>query len=269
MNIGDIIKNSLNYPLSNTKNLLFLGVIMLIGQLFSIVTSLGIRNSLLYILLGLVLLITIFLRSGYSIRILESSINGSDTLPDLDKWKIMFIDGLKLIVVEIIYFIPLIMIIVIISMITVFMTISTGAHVKSDNFIVMIGMIGIVSVIYILIVYPILLMAISNMAYHEKNISYVLYFGEIKALISNIGIGKLFGWFISTIIIYVVMIGIGLVINYLFGLAHLTFIGLIFYSLLIIPFAITFLYRSTSLIYKSALTVQEESEIGEDVNTNI
>lgn len=268
LNIGDIINDALKYPLSNTKNLLFLGVIILIGQLFSIVTSLGIKNIVLDIILGLALLVTIFLRSGYSIRILESSINGSDTLPDLKKWKIMFMDGLKVIIVSLVYILPLIVISFIIGMIMAFMTISTGAPMKSGIFTIL-GAILIVGGLYLLIVYPVLYMALSNMAYHEKNISYAFKFGEIKAMISDMGWGKLIGWFICTGIIYLVMIGIGMIINSLLGLAHLRFIGLIFYSLLIIPFAMTFLFRSISLIYKSTLQVPGESEIGEDVDSNI
>lgn len=261
MDIGDIVKNSLGYPLSNTKNFLILGLLILLAELYSISLSLGVKNVFLVLLIVLTFIISIF-REGYNLRILGSSIGGSDVVPDFGNWKRMFIDGIKLFIVTMIYIIPLILILFVVGMFMGIYAASSGGSYGSFGimFMVILAIVGL----YIIIVYPVLLMAFANMAYNDNNMSYALKFGEIQSKISDLGLGSYVGWYIVTGIIYAVLLVIGFGLSSVFGLVHVKFIGLIINAIIVTPFATLFLMRSTSLMYRSALEVQAEYELEED-----
>lgn len=257
MNIGNIIKDSLGYPLSDKKNFLILAVLILLAELYAIILSLGVKSSVLMLLLVLTFLL-MFIRGGYVLKILNSSINGHNALPDFGNWLQLFKDGIKLVIVGIIYFIPLVIILFVSILILGMVFISSGGlngFNDSVMFIVVFAIFGI----YILVIYPLILMAIANMARHENNLSYALKFGEIRTKISDIGLGNYVKWYIVTGIIYIVLLGIGMGLSTVFGLVHAKFIGLIINALTFGPFAVIFLYRSTSLMYRSVLELEAES----------
>jgi hypothetical protein len=266
LDIGDIVKNSLVYPLSNIKNFLILGVIILFAELYAIIQSLGIKSSIFVLLLVLTFLLMLF-RSGYNLRILNSSIGGYDVLPDFGNWMGMFKDGVKLLIVLIIFMIPLIILLVACIFILTMVLISSGASSGVGRIMLMLtlALIGL----YVIIVYPLILMAFANMAKNENNISYALKLGEIRTKISDIGLGNYIGWYIVTVIIYAILISVGMGLSVLFGLAHVKFIGIIINALTIGPFAAIFLYRSTSLMYRSVLEVQDETDTSEDPELTI
>ena len=51
------------------------------------------------------LIVPAFLSMGYLFRVLKLSIDGVDNLPDFERWGEMFVDGLKVFVVQLTYFI--------------------------------------------------------------------------------------------------------------------------------------------------------------------
>ncbi|UTB32251.1 MAG: DUF4013 domain-containing protein [Methanobacterium sp. ERen5] len=262
MDIGNIVKNSLGYPLSNIKNFLILGVIILFAELYAIILSFGIKSSIFGLLIILTFLLVIF-RSGYNLRILNSSIGGYDVLPDFGNWMRMFKDGVKIFIVMIIFMIPLVILMVVSIFILTMVLISSGASNGVVGRIMLMAMLAIVG-IYLIIVYPLILMALANMAKNENNISYALKLGEIRTKISDIGLGNYLGWYIVTGIIYVILLIIGMGLSVLFGLVHAKFIGIIINALTFGPFATIFLYRSTSLMYRSVLEKQVETDSSED-----
>lgn len=262
MNIGEIIKNSLGYPLSNAKNLLFFGLLICLADFYSILQAAGIKSVLLSILVILTLFVGIF-RYGYHIRILERSIEGSDTLPDFGNWKKMFIDGLKVIIVNIFFAIPLIIILVIAVMLLAFSHVSSGTALGAGNMFGSILVIMVIAGLYLIIIYPILLLALANMA-HNKKLDYAFKFGEIKSKIEALGLGKLIGWYLSTGIIYIALLAIGMGLVIAFRLIHVKVVGQIIYLLIFASFASIFLYRSTSLLYRSTLEHTDEAELSEE-----
>ncbi|ADZ09839.1 hypothetical protein Metbo_1612 [Methanobacterium lacus] len=267
MDIGDIVKNSLGYPLSNKKNFLILGVIILFAEIYSIVQSFGFKSSIFGLFLILTLLLMIF-RSGYNLRILNSSIGGYDVLPDFGNWMGMFKDGVKIWIVLIIFIIPLLILLFVFGFIISLILISSGASTSVLGKIMLMAILAIVG-IYLIIVYPLILMALANMAKNENNISYALKLSEIRTKISEIGLGNYIGWYIVTGIIYAVIIIIGTTIIFAFGLGHVKFIGIIINALIIGPFASIFLYRSTSLMYRSVLELENETDSSEDPELTI
>lgn len=250
MDIGAIVKNSLVYPFSNRKNFLILGLLILLAELYSIFLALGVKNILLGVLILLTFLIAI-LRSGYNLRILGSSIGGYEVLPDFGNWIGMFVDGIKLLIVSIVYMIPLVFIGIIAGMFIGYYAFSSGTTGGFGKIMMLVLM--VIIGIYVIVVYPILLMAFANMAKNDKNISFAFKLGEIRTKISNIGLGNYIGWYIVTGIIYAALIIIGMLLSLVFGLVHAKFIGIIINALLVGPFATIFLMRSTGLIYRSTL----------------
>lgn len=260
MNIGDIIKNSLSYPLSNTKNFIVLGLLILLAELYSVLLSLGVRNSIVTLLIVLTIIMTI-LRGGYNLRVLGSSIAGSDVLPDFENWKGMFVDGIKLIIVSIIYMIPLIAILVLGGFVMGIIIALSGASGSFGRTMIMfiIAIVGL----YTIIIYPVLLMGYANMANNENNLNKAFKFGEIRAKISGLGLGSYVKWYIGTGIIYAILLIVGGLIPLIFGLEQIRFVGIIINAFIIGPFAILFLMRSTSLMYRSTLEFQDEPELME------
>jgi hypothetical protein len=262
LDIGNIVKNSLGYPLSNMKNFLILGVIILLADLYSFSSSLGINNSFIVILMVITFLLMI-LREGYKLRILGSSISGSDILPDFGNWKRMFLDGVNLFIVTIIFMIPLIIIFIVGGMIIGMFSYSSGVtNIGSGRMMIM--TILAISGLYVIVVYPILLMAFANMANNKNSISHGLKFGAILSKISHIGLGSFVGWYIVTGIIFVILLIIGTAIPTVFELVNVEFIGIIISAIIIEPFITIFLMRSTALIYKSTIEVQAETGSSED-----
>ena len=115
------VKEAIKYPFNDTKQVLLLGILTGVMGLIAIIPNLGsgfiampgvIQNinpmllvslGLLLLLLSIIQLIISLLINGYSYRIINLSLNRQMQLPELNNWKNMFIDGLKLFVVEFIY----------------------------------------------------------------------------------------------------------------------------------------------------------------------
>jgi Protein of unknown function (DUF4013) len=106
MNISEIIKDSLRYPLTDWKKYLILGILILIVTTF-------INGPFIVPNLIIIGYIIGFFVIGYLFRIIKSSLNGNDVLPKFYNWGEMFSDGVKVLIVGIVYSIPAILIILI------------------------------------------------------------------------------------------------------------------------------------------------------------
>ena len=144
MDVGEIISDSIRYPSSDWKKYLILGVLLVIPIVF-------------------------FIAFGYILRIIKSSIAGYDELPEFDDLGSLFIDGLKVFLVTIVYnIIPLIIIIV-----GIFGSISAvGGVANITAYPLAFAGLLIVTVIIGLILAVIFaifeIIAIANMAYYDK-----------------------------------------------------------------------------------------------------
>ena len=145
MKIGEIIKDSIKYPLSNIKTFLFFGLIILLSDLYSIFGSS--TNYGLIIIFSILALILFFVRAGYQLRIMEFSTADNNILPEINKWKDLLINGLKVSVVILFYVIPIVAIIIPLIFILAISSISSGATSVDTN---MFKQFGIVSIIIIL-----------------------------------------------------------------------------------------------------------------------
>lgn len=221
MEIGEIISESVKYPSSDWKKVIILGILVIAS----------------------VLIVPIFLVYGYVFRIMKASIAGLDELPEFDELGEMFVDGLKIFVVALVYAIPIWIISAILGAITgtgmgtpttsLDPTMIWGALASSTVFIVVALIIGLVEI-----------MAILNMAYYDGEIGAAFRFNELLDRITQIGWGK----YIVTYIVIAVIAFIG----FLIGLITMfVLIGFILLPLIIVPYLAMFSSRAMALLFTS------------------
>ena len=237
MDIGDVISDSLRYPSSDWSKVVILGVLFLISFL----------------------IIPIFLALGYIFRVIKASLAGLEELPAFEEWGEMFVEGIKLFLVYMIYSLPAI-IIIIISFISLWASLisltniiqASGNTVTPNMFLALTGSSAIIGLIiaglYILVIYPIMAVAIGNMAYYNGELGAAFRFDEILSIISQIGWVDLIIWYIVVII---VGIAIGLVVSII---SIIPIIGWIILIFLVYPYFYLFYARAIAWLYSSAFT---------------
>ena len=140
INIGEIINDSIRYPLSNRKTFLFLGLIVILGDLSSIF---GTITKGLIVIFSILALLILFVRLGYQLRIMEFSIANNSILPELNKWKKLLINGLKVFIVTLIYIFPIMVVIIPLVMIIALTSYSSGANLADSNMFKTFGLVSI------------------------------------------------------------------------------------------------------------------------------
>lgn len=178
--ILDIFKDSIEYSAQDWKTLVKLGLI----ALFSF------------------LLLPIFLIAGYNFRVIKTAvngvINGKDPLPGFDNLVDMFVDGVKLVVVQIAYMI---------IPIAIFLVVMAISSQLSSGWAVVLVFIGfLIALIAGILAYLMLQIGVCHMAYNDGQLSKAFAFSEIKEIIDEIG------WF-DCILTYVGLIIITCVIS--------------------------------------------------------
>ncbi len=235
MDIGDVISDSLRYPSSDWSKVVILGVLFLISFL----------------------IIPIFLALGYIFRVIKASLAGLEELPAFGEWGEMFVEGIKLFLVYMIYSLPAI-IIIIISFISLWaslisltnITQASGNTVTPNMFLALTGSSAIIGLIiaglYILVIYPIMAVAIGNMAYYNGELGAAFRFDELLSIMSHIGWVDLIIWYI---VIVMVGIAIGLVVSII---SIIPIIGWIILIFIIYPYFYLFYARAIAWLYSSA-----------------
>ena len=224
MEIGEIISDAVKYPSSNWKKVLILGVFFILS----------------------IVIVGIFFVLGYFLRILKSTIAGVDELPEFDDWGDMFVDGLKVLVVYIVYLlIPGIVIVAgVFTSIASLAATNTSIYTAPASFFALIGVTGIIGYILALIFALFAYIAVANMAYYDE-IEAAFRFSEILDKIKMIGWGKYIIW-------YIVMWVIALIVGLIAGILNIIpLIGTIIALLVIYPYFVMFFSRSLGLIFTS------------------
>jgi len=235
VDIGDVISDSLRYPTSDWTKVVILGVLFLIS----------------------IFIIPIFLALGYMFRVIKASLVGVEELPAFEEWGEMLVEGIKLFLVYIIYSLPAI-IIGIISFISLWSSLMSLTHITQvngttvtpDMFFTLFGgtaLIGlIIAGLYTLVIYPIMAVAIGNMAYYNGELGAALRFSEILSIISQIG------W-VDLIIWYIVVIMVGIAIGFIGSIiAIIPILGWIILIFIVYPYFYLFYARAIAWLYSSA-----------------
>ena len=190
-----------------------------------------IKNLLKLIILGIILIIPVvnFIGLGYYLRIIKSTLAGSDKLPGFERVGELFIDGIKVLVVSIIYAI-----------------VPSLFYALSQAFPGSVTL-TLIATSFALIISIFAYMSIANMAYHDSELGAAFKYGEILGRIAKIGWRRyIIWWILMTLIITVAgsIIGIvgGILLFWVVGLP----VVLLGYSYLII-----FQARSIALTFAS------------------
>ena len=264
----DLFKEALVYPTKDYKALLIFGVIFLITNLSSVFAAWDIElNNGILALLGLISFLLYFVTEGYIISVVRESINLKDEIPALDIVA-NFIDGLKLLVVEIVYYIiPTIIVLIVGWLSGTFSAImDIVAYVGEDvtnttvNATTMINTVPqeywsalftglIITCIVAMILYIIfgllLEIAMCRLAKYDS-IGEALNFKEVIGDIKEIGVGRYIGWYILLLIIIIVL-------GFILGLiTAISYIGILIAFLVCAPFISLFASRALGTLYSDA-----------------
>ena len=174
--ILDIYKDSLEYAAKDLKTLLILGVTYFLSFL----------------------LLPIFLIYGYSYRVtkisVEGMINGNDPLPEFDNVIDMFVDGIKVVIVYLVYaLVPFI-----IFMLFAVVSSSVGGY--GESVLMAIG--SIITVVAIVAAYLMSMFGVAHMANNGDSLSKAFAFKEIVEIIKSIGVVRCIGAYIGLMIIF-------------------------------------------------------------------
>jgi hypothetical protein len=195
--ILDIYKDALEYSAKDWKTLVILGVICLFSFLF----------------------LPIFLITGYNYRVINNAvhgiINGRDPLPDFNDLIDMFVDGVKVVIVQIAYVIVPAIIFLIFAIVSGQLT---GA---ASTALMLIGC--LITLIVGVAACLMSQMGLCHMAYNDGAFSKAFDIGEIKKVIDEIGwfecLATYIGLLIITVVIAVVVSAIVWIIFTVFGIS--------------------------------------------------
>ena len=177
--ILDIYKDALEYSAKDWKTLVILGVICLFSFL----------------------LLPAFLITGYNYRVINTAvhgvINGRDPMPNFDDVIDMFVDGVKVVIVELAYIlVPVIVFII-------FAAIAGQLTGIASSALMLIGCL----ITFVLFIVACLMeqMGLCHMAYHDGAFSKAFAISEIKEVIDEIGWVECIATYLGLIIITVVI----------------------------------------------------------------
>ncbi|WP_040682668.1 DUF4013 domain-containing protein [Methanobrevibacter boviskoreani] len=259
MGITESIKHGFSYATSDYQKLLIFGIICILASLSSVVTGFGIKNNeSLFAIIGIIAFIFSIITGGYGLGILKKNVEGASDLPDLNI-KNNFIDGIKFIVLEIVYYIIPIIITLIIGIITLGASISSlGTEALNSTvnetallnpaflgtFLTGLGITIIIGIILFIIFTFFELMGVSRLA-KTGSLSEGLSFRQSYADAKSIGFGPLLGW--------IILIGIILFIIAIIGslITLIPYVGALITALVITPFSIIFANASLGNLYKT------------------
>jgi hypothetical protein len=275
MDLEKLLSDAANYPFSDWKKIFLLGFMVVLSSINTIYTILA-RNSLLgsynpavdLVLFSIGLLIGLLVY-GYLIRILKTSLTGSKELPGFGGIN-LFLDGVKYVVVALIYSLPAIIITSVtaagwISSLTSGLSIISVLSDPSGAVSILIGAgirgVGsdlgfVISTVYMVLVLPIILMALANMAYYDE-LGAAFRFWEIKERISWRLWGVIKWYLVLLALLLLLSSAVGMVTPILstFFSPLNTTAGLlvvpVIYWLILAPIIQMFLFRSVALVYLS------------------
>lgn len=212
--------------------------VILLGFL-SLFAMIGVLNSVNFFSIFLIMLP---LPLGYLLKIIKTSFKGSDELPDFDNWKSMYLNGIKLILTVIIYFLPIIILVLILNPSQIFSLFNTNFSLY-NLWSMFLGSIG--QIIIFIAIGVMEYVGIANMALYDGEISAAFRFREIINRIAMIGWKK---YLISYLIIWI----LGFLTFIISILMLFILIGLIIIPLIIIPYFMTLNARFLALIFASS-----------------
>lgn len=265
MNVVEIIKDSIKYPLSDWKKFLILGVLILFTFVYTLAESLDVKNLELLIFLYVAGFLINFFADGYSFRIIKLSLSGLGNLPEFDNWINMFKDGIKMFIVNFLYLIPAIFIVVfgVLFHLSALRTI-IGFHPSNLTLDVLstVGIWAFFVALYYIVVAPIIAMAKANMIYNNGEVGSAFRLREILDKITSKGWLKLIKWYLATmftglILVFLMVFVLTFLLIFIgyylpsLNLIHNRIVEAVIFPLILMPYLLMYTSRSIALFYVS------------------
>ena len=240
MNLREIIMDAIKFPISDTRKFLIFCALIIIMSLSTVLPSYGVKDNTLSLILTLVTLIVAIIVLGYCVEVIKSGADGDDTLPDFDYVK-QFVNGIKALILDIIYFI-------IPAIITIIVASATGlftSFTKKTTMNTFTNALTITLIVAIILFIIFSLMSFTGLVRFAKTGSGTegLRFRQILRDMSKVGLIKII---VTLIVIYIIAFVLLLIIG-LIGL--IPYIGVFIAIFVGIPFMLLFLYRAIGLLY--------------------
>jgi len=108
-----------------------------------------------------------------------------------------------------------------------------------------------IALLYMIIVIPLALMAITHMANNDSILNSAFRFREILDKIRTKGWINIIGWYILTGILALIIITLGNIVTNISSIFNVI-VGIVLYSLIIIPYLYMYLSRSVALFYNGS-----------------
>lgn len=265
MDIIELFKDSLIYPTKEWDKLLIFGVLLIIMSIFSILEIFGIRlssyigGSVLTIISAILAIIISLIIYGYTLSITRKTINNVEgDVPAFD-WLNNIVDGLKIVVLRIVYYIIPVIITLIVAyvsgafnymyqLITYYLTygsLNSASQALLSAAGVSFFTVFIVAAILFIIFSLLFLAAVAVLA-ETESIGAAVNMVEVFKKIGEIKWGNYIIW---AILYAIILIIIGAVISFI---SIIPIIGIIIAILILRPYADMFAARSLGLIYNES-----------------
>lgn len=235
MSLSEIITDSVKYPFSNITNFLIVGILTLLAGISNVFTVWGITDGAVFYLGIIISFIFALFLSGYSLNIIRTAMDKSDDFPMLDPVN-NIIDGIKVIIISIVFFIIPFVIALVLAIITG--AIGAGLEHLFTGF----GIALIISVIVFVIFAIFEVIALARFA-KTKEFGDAVNFGEIFEDIKRIGVAKVIAFIIIALIIIVIVQLICSV------LAFIPILGALLAAIIGGAFTVLFYNRGIGLLY--------------------
>lgn len=238
MSLGEIFSDAIKYPFSDLTKFLMVGILALLAGLSSIVTAFAIDNSAITALSTIIGLIFAIILAGYCVDVIKKGIENSDEIPAIDLMK-NFVNGIKSLIIGIVYFIIPIIIVLILAVITG----AIGAGL--DELLAALGIIGIIAIIIFILFAIFEIIALARFA-DTGDLGAALSIGEVFEDVKKIGFAKIIGFIILALLIIIIA---GIISSVL---SLIPYIGILIATLLVGAFVALFYYKALGLLYAEA-----------------
>ncbi|HSO25594.1 MAG TPA: DUF4013 domain-containing protein [Methanobacteriaceae archaeon] len=183
MLIKELFLEASKYAASDWKKFIFLGIIFVAIDLLDHQTAETIMPEYVWYLLIVLIIILLFISTGYLFRIIETSVDGSDQLPPFNNLLQLFKHGVKDSTVVFIYmFIPLMLLVVSTGLILIYF--GDNGSIKFPLEIILI------SIILGIFLFTLLQGAILNMAHNNGKFRAAFDFKSLIGKIRDVGLKK-------------------------------------------------------------------------------
>ena len=204
MDLDAVVNDALKYPYQALEKVLILGAIPLGAMIIALVILLvlaftGNEAALAagVVLSSILIFISGLFVAGYYLRVMETTLAGEEGLPDFSNRGELLLNGLKLLLVQIVYLLIPTMVLVLSAWIVY------SASVQSILMVVFLS--GILVVLIFLLFSLFLTMASAHLA-ATGSIKEALRFGVIQEMISAIGWGDYLLWYLLMVVLVMVAV---------------------------------------------------------------